>query len=45
MASDFEKLQRKEALDLLAKEATTEELLKLVKAMRDTKLRSYLKMI
>lgn len=43
--SNLEKAQRKDCLEKLEKEATTEELLKLVKAMRDPSLRNMLKMI
>lgn len=41
----LEKAQRKECLDTLGKEATTKELLKLVKAMKDPALRSMLDLI
>lgn len=43
--SHLEKAQRKECLEKLSQEATTEELLKLVKAMNDPQLRSMLSMI
>lgn len=43
--SNLEKDQRKECLQLLAKEATTDELLKLAKAIKRPDLRSMLNLI
>lgn len=43
--NNLEKAQRKECLELLEKEATTEELLKLAKAIKRPDLRAMLKLI